>query len=92
MGHCLLASYLSPEHNGLPHQGNILEKTRSIKANKFVKLLMWNMTYHAEHHAYPAVPFHALPQLHEEIKEEISNKEGHLEFNIKFLKGGFVEK
>ena len=25
---------------------------------------MWNMPYHAEHHAYPGVPFHALPALH----------------------------
>ena len=74
IGHCLLSTYLVMEHNGLPHEGNILEKTRSIHTNKFVKLLMWNMPYHAEHHAYPAVPFHALPKLHNAIKGELKHK------------------
>jgi len=86
VAHCLLANYLVMEHNGLPHKGNILEKTRSIRANKLIKLIMWNMPYHAEHHAYPAVPFHALPLLHEEIKLELSNKdEGHSDFHLKTL-------
>lgn len=29
--------------------------------------LAWNMPYHAEHHAWPNVPFHRLPQVYEEI-------------------------
>jgi len=53
IGHCFLSMYLSMEHNGLPNNGNILNKTRSIKVNKLVKLIMWNMPYHAEHHAFP---------------------------------------
>jgi fatty acid desaturase len=86
--HCLLASYLIMEHNGLPHEGNIFEKTRSIKTNKFVKFIMWNMPYHAEHHAYPGIPFHTLPQIHDELSDEIINSdEGHLEFHIKVIKG-----
>lgn len=75
VGHCILSMYLVMEHNGLPHEGNILERTRSIQTNKLVKFLLWNMPYHAEHHAYPAVPFHALPTLHEEIKTELKHKE-----------------
>jgi fatty acid desaturase len=74
IGHCFLASYTAAEHNGLPHEGSIVEKTRSIAAPAFVKFLMWNMPYHAEHHSYPAVPFHALPQLHELMKEELIHK------------------
>lgn len=74
IGHCFLASYTAAEHNGLPHEGSIVEKTRSIAAPSFVKFLMWNMPYHAEHHSYPAVPFHALPQLHEAMKEELIHK------------------
>jgi len=86
VAHCLLANYLVMEHNGLPHKGNILEKTRSIRANKLIKLIMWNMPYHAEHHAYPSVPFHALPLLHEEIRLELRNKdEGHSDFHLKTL-------
>lgn len=87
VGHCILASYLTPEHNGLPHEGDIFNRTRSMRTNKLVKLLMWNMPYHAEHHAYPAIPFHALPQLHEMIKEEIHNKsDGYPGFHLKVIK------
>ena len=91
VGHCMLAAYLVPEHNGLTHEGNnILDKTRSMHTNKLVKLWMWNMPYHAEHHAYPAIPFHALPQLHELIKDELLHKEeGYPDFHLKVLKGNF---
>ncbi len=29
-----------------------------------------NMNYHIEHHMFPMVPFHALPRLHELIKDQ----------------------
>jgi len=87
VGHCLLAVYLTPEHNGLPHEGSILEKTRSMDTNRLIKLLMWNMPYHAEHHAFPAVPFHALPLLREQIEEEVKHKtDGYSKFHIQVLK------
>ncbi len=87
IGHCILTTYLTSEHNGLPHEGDIFKKTRSMKTNKFVKVLMWNMPYHAEHHAYPAIPFHALPKLHELIKDEITHKdESYRDFHIKVIK------
>lgn len=73
VGHALLASYVSAEHNGLPYGAPILDCTRSMRAGPLVKLLMWNMPYHAEHHAYPAVPFHALPLLHQELRAELKN-------------------
>lgn len=87
VGHCLLATYVTPEHNGLPHEGTIFDKTRSMKTSKLVKLLMWNMPYHAEHHAYPAVPFHALPKLHDELGDEVKNKTlGYPHFHGKVLR------
>ena len=89
-GHCCLAFYTAAEHNGLPHEGNIFEKTRSVRANKLVKFVMWNMPYHAEHHAYPAVPFHQLPQLHQLLDKEIVNGEdSHLVFHGKSIKKMF---
>jgi fatty acid desaturase len=85
-GHCLLASYVTAEHNGLPHEGTIFDKTRSMRTSKLVRLLMWNMPYHAEHHAYPAVPFHTLPEVHNELKEEITNGDlGYRQFHAKVL-------
>jgi fatty acid desaturase len=29
------------------------------------------MPYHAEHHSYPAVPFHQLPALHRAIRDHL---------------------
>lgn len=86
VGHSLLASYVSAEHNGLPYNAPILDCTRSMRASPLVKLLMWNMPYHAEHHAYPAVPFHALPRLHSELKDELKNKDlRYPEFHLNVL-------
>ncbi|WMX13889.1 fatty acid desaturase [Aureispira sp. CCB-E] len=93
IGHCMLASYTAAEHNGLPHEGSILEKTRSIAAPSFVKFLMWNMPYHAEHHAYPAVPFHALPLLHQEMKDELKHKDqNHPKFHWMVFKNTTIGK
>lgn len=90
IGHCMLAGYLTPEHNGLPHEGNVLNRTRSIRSSSLVKFLMWNMPYHAEHHAYPSIPLHALSLLHEEMKGELVHKDdGHLEFNSKVFRKFF---
>lgn len=74
VGHCLLAAYLTPEHNGLDHEGTIMDKTRSMETSRWVRLVMWNMPYHAEHHAYPAVPFHALPDLSLAIGAELKHR------------------
>jgi fatty acid desaturase len=87
VGHCLLAAYLTPEHNGLPHDGNILEKTRSMDTSGLIKLLMWNMPYHAEHHAFPAVPFHALPNVRQRIQDELKHRtDGYSKFHLQVLK------
>ena len=71
VGHGILSAFLAAEHGGLPHEGSMLERTRTTKTNGFVRYLMWNMPYHAEHHAYPAVPWHALPELHTLMKDEL---------------------
>lgn len=85
IGHMFLAIYLITEHNGLPHTGNIMEKTRSMKTFPILKLIMWNMPYHAEHHAFPAVPFHALPELRKGLEEEIKHMESYPGFHLKVL-------
>jgi fatty acid desaturase len=43
--------------------------TRTVLTNPLNRFLVWNMTYHIEHHMYPTVPFHRLPALHAEIKD-----------------------
>jgi fatty acid desaturase len=87
LAHCFLTCFVTAEHNGLPHDGTIMEKTRSTSTNAFVKLMMWNMPYHAEHHAYPSIPFFALPQLHSELKNELKHRmEGYPRFHFGVLR------
>jgi fatty acid desaturase len=86
IGQCLLSTYLVPEHNGLPHEGNIFSRTRSMRTSSFVRWLMWNMPYHAEHHAYPGIPYYALPEVHELLKDEIVHKnDGYPDFHLKVI-------
>jgi fatty acid desaturase len=60
----VLRLYLLAEHGHCPPVANMLENTRTTFTNKLVRALAWNMPYHAEHHSFPNVPFHQLPQLH----------------------------
>jgi fatty acid desaturase len=42
---------------------NLLERSTSISLSPLFAFLYWNMNYHIEHHLYPGVPFHQLPEL-----------------------------
>ncbi|WP_246694633.1 fatty acid desaturase, partial [Mesorhizobium sp. M2D.F.Ca.ET.147.01.1.1] len=64
LGQPFLRLYLMAEHGRCPLVANMLENTRTTLTNWFVHKLAWNMPYHAEHHAYPGVPFHQLPEFH----------------------------
>lgn len=74
LGHALLSLYITCEHRGLDEQGSILERTRSLIVPSWVRWLLWNMPYHAEHHGWPAVPWHNLPALHEEVREQLVHR------------------
>lgn len=47
---------------------------------------MWNMPYHTEHDAYFAVPFHSLPALSKELKNDLVNIESHRNFHRNAIK------
>ncbi len=65
-GEPMLRAFRMIEHTGMAESPNMLENTRTTRSNFLVRFFYWNMPYHAEHHLYPSVPFHALPQLHNE--------------------------
>jgi fatty acid desaturase len=69
------SAYLLAEHTGCPTTRDCLTNTRTTLTLSPVRLFAWNMPYHAEHHAYPAVPFHALPRLHERVRDRLANVE-----------------
>jgi fatty acid desaturase len=60
------------QHGGLGE--NVLDhrlNTRTIYMNPISRFLYWNMNYHLEHHMFPMVPYHRLPELHDEIKHDL---------------------
>jgi fatty acid desaturase len=62
---------------GLTQHAGLAEDTldhrlnsRTVYLNPISRFVYWNMNYHVEHHMFPMVPYHALPQLHEEMKAD----------------------
>jgi len=74
-GQAFLRPYLLAEHTACASTRDGLENTRTTLTLPLVRLFAWNMPYHAEHHAYPAVPFHALPRLHAHVRARVANLE-----------------
>ncbi|MCP1967143.1 fatty acid desaturase [Bradyrhizobium elkanii] len=62
-GQLILRPYLYAEHTGCERTRSAFENTRTTMTGRIMKWFAWNMPYHVEHHAYPTVPFHALPKL-----------------------------
>lgn len=71
LGQPFLRAYLLAEHTGLPLVENFWENTRTTLTGFPVRFLAWNMPFHTEHHVNPAVPFHALPELHARGREKL---------------------
>ena len=68
-----LRALLIAEHSGCSLDGNPLSNTRTTLASFPIRVLMWNMPFHAEHHAYPAIPFHQLPVVHLKLRDRLAH-------------------
>jgi fatty acid desaturase len=68
-----LAHYFAfTQHAGLAE--NVLDhrlNSRTVYMNPVLRFLYSNMNYHIEHHMFPMVPYHALPRLHAELREDL---------------------
>lgn len=70
-GTWLMLVYGLTQHTGMAE--NVLDhrlNCRTFRTNFINRFLYWNMNYHVEHHMFPLVPYHALPQLHEAVKDD----------------------
>ncbi|HKU47307.1 MAG TPA: fatty acid desaturase [Burkholderiales bacterium] len=67
-GQLFLRPYLLAEHTGCEMSSDTYGNTRTTITNPVVRFFAWNMPYHVEHHAYPAIPFHSLPRAHEHLR------------------------
>ena len=86
LGQPFLRLFLLAEHGRCPLVANMLENTRTTFTNGIVRRLSWNMSFHAEHHSFPTVPFHQLPNLHSIAKDHLGETEnGYVAFNRNYV-------
>jgi fatty acid desaturase len=45
--------------------------SRTVLMNPVSRFIYWNMNYHVEHHMFPMVPYHRLPELHARIRDDL---------------------
>ena len=64
------------EHVGRPTVAEMRENTRTNLVSRPMRFLCWNMNFHAEHHYASSVPFHALPRLHEKLRDHVHVEPG----------------
>ena len=60
------------QHGGLAE--DVLDhrfNSRTVYMNPISRFIYWNMNYHVEHHMFPAVPYHRLPELHERVRHDM---------------------
>ena len=61
------------EHASCEWVADFRKNTRTTITLNPVRWLAWNMSFHAEHHAVPNLPFHALPALHLELAPHLEH-------------------
>jgi fatty acid desaturase len=85
LGQPPLRAYLLAEHTGCSRDRNGLTNTRTTLTSAPVRLLMWDMPYHAEHHLFPSIPFHRLADAHVLLRDKLAHiQPGYLNWNRVF--------
>lgn len=88
LGQPALRLYLLAEHTGCPLVPDMLRNSRTTRTTWLLRRLAWNMPYHAEHHAYPALPFHALAAAHTLLRDRIAVRSpGYIAVHRKIIAG-----
>ena len=87
IGQVFLRFYLLTEHTGCAQSANGLINTRTTLTNAALRLVMWNKSYHAEHHLYPSIPFHRLPAAHVAVRSRLGVlQDGYARWHAGFLR------
>lgn len=82
----LLRFVLMAEHGGCPFEPDGLRNTRTTLTLAPLRLLMWQMPFHTEHHLYPSLPFHSLARAHGLLAPRIQHCDsGYLAVHRRFL-------
>jgi fatty acid desaturase len=82
-----LRAYVLAEHTGCTEDGNGLTNTRTTLTNAAVRLMMWNMPYHAEHHLFPSIPFYRLADAHALLHRRLDVvQRGYVRWNLDLVR------
>jgi fatty acid desaturase len=86
LGQPFLRIYLLAEHGDCPEVANMFENTRTTFTTRMLRWLAWNMPYHVEHHVWPMVPFHRLPEVHGLMRDALRvTADGYVAFTKEYL-------
>jgi fatty acid desaturase len=66
------------EHHDVT-EGSEWTNARSIVTHPIMEFLWSNVNYHLEHHLYPSVPYHALPELRQVLTAEYQTHQSNVE-------------
>ncbi len=66
------------EHHDVT-EGSEWTNARSIVTHPVIEFLWSNVNYHLEHHLYPSVPYHALPELRRALATELRAHRSNVE-------------
>jgi fatty acid desaturase len=72
-GQPVLRLFLLAEHVACPFSDDMFANTRTTYTSRTLRFLTWQMSFHAEHHAFPSVPFHALAAVNVLTKQRLAS-------------------
>lgn len=86
LGQPFLRLYLLAEHGDCPRVADMFRNTRTTFTHSIIRYVAWNMPYHCEHHVFPSVPFHRLPELHRRMRDHLRvTSDGYVRFTRDYL-------
>jgi fatty acid desaturase len=86
VGQPLLRLIMLAEHTDRPNTDNMLTNTRTTLTLAPLRFMLWNMSFHAEHHLYASIPFHRLAAAHEKLGSHFDCVEnGYLQVHRKIV-------
>jgi len=86
VGQPFLRLILLAEHTDRPNTDNMLTNTRTTLTLAPLRFLIWNISYHAEHHLYASIPFHQLAAAHEKLSSNFECVEkGYFKVNQQII-------
>jgi fatty acid desaturase len=85
-GQPILRFLLLAEHTDRPNTDNMLANTRTTLTLAPLRFLIWNISYHAEHHLYASIPFHQLGAAHAKLSSHFECVEkGYIKVNRQII-------